>query len=69
MVKMALKTHALEHRGHTSFCVVILTEETIIIIHMGMRLHGLDTMAFMPSILTDSIRYPWSSEFIYLSNL
>lgn len=52
---MALKTHALEYRGHASFCVVNLTEETIIIIHMGMRLHGLDTLAFMPSILTDSI--------------
>lgn len=49
---MALKTHALESRGHTPFCAVILTEETIIIIHMDMQLHGLDILAFTPSILT-----------------
>lgn len=49
---MALKTHALESRGHTPFCAVILTEETIKIIHMDMQLHGLDILAFTPSILT-----------------
>lgn len=46
------KTHALESNGHTSFCVVILTEETITKIHMDMQLHGLDTTTFMTSILT-----------------
>lgn len=49
---MALKTHALESRGHTPFCAVVLTEETIIIIHMDKQLHGLDTLAFTPFILT-----------------